>query len=93
VGGAQWPDDRLDVIQLREILPQVVVAAFENRVLLPGTNPTTRGFSIAIEQRIRHVHPFDDAAERHERFLVVDLPIVFQVDHHLRLLACDERIP
>ena len=80
-GSADLQDRRpLDAIQLGKLDIEILGAAGERHRLI-YTVTTGRTVSVAGVQRVHHLHPFDDLAERGEA--VVQAGVVLGIDEHV----------
>jgi hypothetical protein len=66
---------RLDVVQLREHAPEIVVS--ERR-----DEPELRRVAVVVVERVEHGHAVDDATDGHE-VLRIELRVVLQVEEQL----------
>src|SRR5262249_40299403 len=74
----------LDVVELGEFARQVRIAAVEDRILPAGPDAAAGPLAVLRVPALGDVHALDDLGKRHERFLVVGLAVIAQVDEDLR---------
>src|SRR6266545_4990871 len=60
-----------DVIEPRKVALEISVAAFEERALFTGPDAAASRFAILGVELVRHVHAFDNTAERRKRLRVM----------------------
>src|SRR5262245_47589129 len=73
-----------DVIETRKVALKIRIATLKEWTLLASPDAAASRFAILGVQRIRHIHTFDNPAERRKRFRIMSRRIVPQIDEDLR---------
>src|SRR5262245_51604085 len=86
VDGASVINDRSadDIVEARKVEFEIGVAFFEEPALLASPDAASSRFAIFGVELVRHIHTFDDLAERRKRLFVMRRRIVPQIDENLR---------
>src|SRR5690349_4103457 len=73
-----------EVVEFRKFFVQIGVAAFEQFVLMSGTHPAARVFSVTAVELLHNVPAFNNLAEGSKGGLGIQSGVVAEVDVNLR---------